>query len=152
MSEMSEGYYSGLLVAYSRDIENKKDSLIKKADKIEILGILINIIITTIILYPAWWLLGRAIPWKDCNPYIWFYSVEFIATVASSNYMAYLSSNKDTKAIRNMALIGGICVRTPLLILCKYINLGLLGLSFLCGIDRIIRTIYLRLYIKKKYE
>lgn len=103
-----------------------------------------------IFMYPTWWLLGRAIPWNECNPYIWFYSLEFIVEVASCNYRAFLSANKDTKAIRNMALIGGICVRIPLTLLIKYFNIGIIGLSFVCSIDRIIRTIYIRLYIKRK--
>ena len=49
-----------------------------------------------------------------------------------------------------MALIGGICIRIPLAFLFKKLRLGLLGLSLLCGIDRIVRLIYLRLYIKIK--
>ena len=49
-----------------------------------------------------------------------------------------------------MALIGGICVRIPLTLLIKYFNIGIIGLSFVCSIDRIIRTIYIRLYIKRK--
>lgn len=68
--------------------------------------------------------------------------------VALSNYRAYLSANKNTKAIRNIALIGGICVRIPLAFLFKKLGFGLLGLSLLCGIDRIVRLIYLRIYIK----
>ena len=100
--------------------------------------------------YPSWCFLARTVPWKDCNPYIWFYSIEFIMEVASSNYRAYLSANKDTKAIRNMALIGGICVRIPLAFLFKKLEFGLLGLSLLCRIDRIVRLIYLRIYIKVK--
>ena len=36
----------------------------------------------------------------------------------------------------------------PFTYLTKYLNWGLLGLSLACGIDRTIRTIYLRIYIK----
>ena len=72
------------------------------------------------------------------------YAIEFIATVAGCNYRAYLSANKNTKAIRMMAFIGGICVRIPLCYLIKKYNIGLIGLSFVCGIDRAVRAIYLR--------
>ena len=82
--------------------------------------------------------------------HIWFYSIEFIMEVASSNYRAYLSANKDTKVIRNVTLIGGICVRIPLTLLFRKLGFGLLGLSLLCGIDRIVRLIYFRIYIKIK--
>lgn len=150
LSEEISGYYSGLLIAYSNDIENKKVDLIKKVDDIEQYGIYFSIIILIIFMYPTWWLLGRAIPWKECNPYIWFYSLEFVAEVASCNYRAFTSANKDTKVIRNMALIGGLFVRIPLALLVKYFNIGLIGLSFVCSIDRIVRTIYIRLYIKEK--
>lgn len=47
-----------------------------------------------------------------------------------------------------MAFIGGICVRVPLCYLIKKYNIGLIGLSFVCGIDRAVRTIYLRFYIR----
>lgn len=148
--EISSGYYAGLLVEYSKDIEAKKENLINKVDKIEFYGIIFSIILDLILLYPSWWLLGRAIPWKDCNPYIWLYSIEFIIVMASCNYQSYLSAHKDTRAIRNMALIGGVGVRLPLTMLIKYTNLGLIGLSLVCSVDRIVRTVYLRLYIKKK--
>lgn len=150
ISEAISGYYSGLLIAYSDDIENKKENIINKVDNIEIYGIGFSFIILILFTYPSWWLLGRAIPWNECNPYIWFYSLEFVAEVASSNYRAFLSANKETKAIRNMALIGGICVRIPLALLIQYFNIGIIGLSFVCAIDRMVRTIYLRLYIKRK--
>ena len=42
----------------------------------------------------------------------------------------------------------GICVRVPLCYLIQKYNIGLIGLAFVCGIDRIVRAIYLRLYIK----
>lgn len=151
ITEMSAGYYSGLLVEYSKDIEVKKENLIKKVDKIEFYGIIFSILLGMILVYPSWWLLGRAIPWKECNPYIWLYSTEFIVVMGTCNYQAYLSAHKDTKAIRNMALIGGVLVRLPLLMVIQYSNLGLIGLSLVCSVDRIVRTIYLRLYIKRKF-
>ena len=114
LSEAISGYYSGLLVDYSNDIEKENKKLLNKVDYIGIYGIFISIILLIFIMYPSWFLLAKAVPWKDCNPYIWFYCIEFIMEVASSNYRAYLSANKDTKAIKNMALIGGICVRIPL--------------------------------------
>ena len=135
----------------SKDIETKKENLINKVDKIGIYGLIFSIILDIILVYPSWWLLGRAVPWRECNPYIWLYSIEFIIVMGTCNYQAYLSANKDTKAIRNMALIGGVCVRLPLLFIIKYTNLGLVGLSLVCSIDRIVRTIYLRLYIRKKF-
>lgn len=148
LSEVINGYYNGLLVEYSRDIENKKKNLLKKVDLIEIYGTLLSAILLIIMMYPSWLLLSNAVSWYECNPYIWFYNIEFIMEVATSNYRAYLSANKDTKAIRNMALIGGICVRLPLALLFKKLNFGLLGLSLVCAIDRSVRLIYLRSYIK----
>ncbi len=59
-----------------------------------------------------------------------------------------MSANKNTKAIRMMAFIGGMCVRVPLCYLIQKYNIGLIGLAFACGIDRIVRAIYLRIYIK----
>ena len=101
-----------------------------------------------IFIYPLWLFLGKNIPWSNCNPYIWIYSIEFIAEVAGCNYRAYLSANKNTKAIRMMAFIGGVCVRIPLCYIIQKYNVGLIELAFVCGIDRTIRAIYLRLYIK----
>lgn len=150
LSEVIGGYYNGLLIDYSNDIENENKGLLKKADSIGVYGTLFSIVFLIVMMYPAWLLLARTVPWKTCNPYIWFYSFEFIMEVASSNYRAYLSANKDTKAIRNMALIGGICVRIPLAFLFRKLGFGLLGLSLLCGIDRIVRLSYLRIYIKVK--
>ena len=149
ITEMSAGYYSGLLVEYSKDIEAKKENLIKKVDKIEFYGIIFSALLGMILVYPSWWLLGRAIPWEGCNPYIWLYSTEFIVVMGTCNYQAYLSAHKDTKAIRNMALIGGVCVRLPLIFIIKYTNSGLIGLSLVCSIDRVVRTLYLRSYIKR---
>lgn len=151
LMEMSTGYYSGLLVDYSKDIENKKEKLLNKVDQLEFYGIIFSLILGIFLVYPSWWLLGRSIPWEECNPYIWLYSIEFIIVMGSCNYQAYLSAHKDTKAIRNMALIGGILVRIPFIVIIKYFNLGLIGLSLACSIDRIVRIIYLRLYIKNKF-
>ncbi len=150
LSEIISGYYSGLIINYSDDIENENKGLLKKVDLIGGYGTLFSIIFLIVMMYPSWLFLARTVPWSDCNPYIWFYSIEFIMEVASSNYRAYLSANKDTKAIRNVALIGGICVRIPLTFLFRKLGFGLLGLSLLCGIDRIVRLIYLRIYIKIK--
>ena len=36
-------------------------------------------------------------------------------------------------------------------IIYKY-NIGIIGLSVVCGIDRIVRALYLRLYIKEKKQ
>lgn len=149
LCEIINGYYSGLVIKYSYDIEEKKENLMKKVDMMQLYGIVFSIIILAISVYPTWWILSSSIPWNECNPYIWFYSLEFIAEVISINYSAYLSANKDTKAIRNMALIGGICVRMPLALIIQYFNIGIIGLSFVCAIDRTIRALYLRLYIQK---
>lgn len=146
--EIIEGYYSGLLVEYSNDIENKKDNLLKKVDSVEWYGNVLAMIFIPIFVYPLWMFLGKNISWESCNPYIWIYLIEFVATVAECNYRAYLSANKDTKAIRMMAFVGGMCVRVPLCYFIKKYNIGLIGLSFVCGIDRIVRAIYLRIYIK----
>lgn len=145
-----KGYYSGLLVDYSHDIENKKKNLLKKVDLIEIYSIFFSAILLIIIIYPSWLLLGRVVPWNECNPYIWFYCIDFIVEVANNNYIAYLSANKDTKAIKITPLIGGICVRLPLALLLGKLNMGLLGLSLVCAVDKIVRLIYLILYIKVK--
>ena len=148
LSEILSGYYAGLLVNYSNDIENKKKGLLRKVDKVGIYGIFMGIVTISILIYPTWFILGRAVPWNDCLPYIWIYQLEFVVIVCSMNYQAYLSANKTTRPITFMALIGGICVRIPFTYLTKYLNWGLLGLSLACGIDRTIRTIYLRIYIK----
>ena len=148
LCEIIEGYYSGLLVEYSNDIENNVPNLLKKADRVEIYGNIFAMLIIPIFIYPFYLFLGRSVSWSSCNPYIWIYAIEFIATVAGCNYRAYLSANKNTKAIRMMAFIGGICVRIPLCYLIKKYNIGLIGLSFVCGIDRAVRAIYLRLYIR----
>lgn len=148
LCEIIEGYYSGLLVQYSNDIDNKTNELLKKVDNVELYGNILSILFIPIFIYPLWLFLGKSIPWSNCNPYIWIYSIEFVAEVAGCNYRAYLSANKNTKAIRMMSFIGGICVRVPLCYLIKKHNIGLIGLAFVCGIDRIVRAIYLRIYIK----
>lgn len=148
LCEIIGGYYSGLLVEYSNNINSKSDYLLKKVDTVELYGNIFAIMFIPIFIYPLWLFLGKNIPWSNCNPYIWIYSIEFIAEVAGCNYRAYLSANKNTKAIRMMAFIGGVCVRIPLCYIIQKYNVGLIGLAFVCGIDRTIRAIYLRLYIK----
>ena len=150
LCEILEGYYSGLLVEYSNDIENKKENLLNKVDNIEIYGIIFATLFIPVFIYPLWFALGKSVPWNECNPYIWLYSIEFIATVAGCNYIAYLSANKNTKSIRMMAFIGGLCVRVPLCYIIYKFNIGIIGLSVVCGIDRTVRALYLRLYIKSK--
>ena len=130
LCEVIEGYYSGLLVQYSNDIENKTNNLLKKVDTVELYGNILAIAFIPIFIYPLWLILGNKISWENCNPYIWIYSIEFIAEVAGCNYRAYLSANKNTKAIRMMAFIGGICVRVPLCYLIQKYNIGLIGLAF----------------------
>lgn len=148
--EIIEGFYSGLLVEYTNDMENKKENLLKKVDTVEVYGIIFAILFIPICIYPLWLILGNAVPWNECNPYIWLYSIDFIAIVAAANYRAYLAANKNTKAIRMMAFIGGICVRLPLCFLISKYRIGIFGLATVCAIDRTIRAIYLRLYIKRK--
>jgi len=150
LCEIIEGFYSGLLVEYSNDIENKKENLLRKVDTIEFYGIIFATLFIPIFIYPLWFALGKSVSWNECTPYIWLYSIEFVATVAGCNYRAYLSANKNTKAIRMMAFIGGLCVRVPLCYIIYKFNIGIIGLSVVCGIDRTIRAIYLRLYIKYK--
>lgn len=130
LCEIIEGYYSGLLVQYSNDIENKTGNFLKKVDTVELYGNILAIAFIPIFIYPLWLILGNKISWENCNPYIWIYSIEFIAEVAGCNYRAYLSANKNTKAIRMMAFIGGICVRVPLCYLIQKYNIGLIGLAF----------------------
>lgn len=152
LCEIIEGYYSGLLVEYSNDIKNRKENLLEKVDSIEIYGIILATLFILLFTYPLWFALGKSVSWSECNPYIWLYSIEFIATVAGCNYRAYLSANKNTKSIRMMAFIGGICVRVPLCYMIYKYNIGIVGLSIVCGIDRAVRAIYLRLYIKAKKQ
>lgn len=150
LDSLSTGYYSGLLINYANDIEKGKKGLLKKADTVEKYSLVLSSILIAILVYPCFLILGGGtISWEECLPFIWFYQIEFVATMSTDNYIAYLSANKDTKAIRRLALIGGLCVRIPLVYLTKFLSLGLLGLSFVCGIDRFVRTIYARLYIKK---
>ena len=51
-----------------------------------------------------------------------------------------------------MAFIGGVYVRIPLCYIIYKYNFGIIGLSMACGIDRIVRATYLKLYIKFKKE
>jgi len=148
LCEIIQGYYSGLLVEYSNDIESKKEYILQKVDTIQIYSILLSTMFIAVFIYPTWFMLGKAISWNECSPYIWLYCTEFIGVLSGYNYQAYLSANKNTKPIRMMAFIGGICVRIPVCYLIKRFNIGLIGLSVACGIDRIVRAIYLRIYIK----
>lgn len=147
--QLTDGYYSGLLVSYAESIENKEKNLLHKVNKVGIYSFLFSIIFAIIVPYPAWFFLGRAVTWSECGIYVYIYVTEFFTYVINNNYLAYLSANKDTKSIRLTSFIGGICVRLPLLYLIKYFNLGLVGLGLVCTVDRVIRTIYLKIYIRK---
>lgn len=147
--QLAEGYYTGLLVSYSDSIENKEANLLSKVNKVTIYSLIFSLILVIIIPYPAWYFLGKSVPWSECSMYIYLYSTEFFTYIINNNYLAYLSANKDTKAIRLTSLIGGICIRIPLLCLIKYFNIGLVGLALVCTIDRLVRTIYLKTYIRK---
>lgn len=146
--QLADGYYSGLLVSYSDSIENKETNLLKKVNKVGIYSLIFSTIFVIIIPYPAWYFLGREVPWNDCGIYIFLYITEFFTYIINNNYLAYLAANKDTKCIRLTSFIGGICIRIPLLYLIKYFNLGLVGIGLVCTVDRIVRTIYLKCYIK----
>ena len=149
--ETSEGLYSGLLVDYVNDLDKKTPNLLKKVDTIDLYCIIFGMISIPFLLYPLWFLLGKSIPWISCNPYIWLYSIEFVATMASCNYRAYLSANKDTKSISMVAFVGGICVRVPICYFIYKYHIGLIGIALACSIDKIVRVIYLRTYIKVKH-
>lgn len=146
--QLTEGYYTGLLVSYADSIENKENNLLEKVKKIGIYSLAFSLIFVIIIPYPAWYFLGRSVTWNECGIYIYIYVTEFFTYVINNNYLAYLSANKDTKAIRLTSFIGGICIRIPLLCLIKYFNIGIVGLGLVCTIDRLVRTIYLKWYIK----
>lgn len=146
--QLAEGYYTGLLVSYADSIENKEKNLLEKVNKITIYSLMFSLIFFIIIPYPAWYFLGNSVPWSKCGIYIYLYSTEFFTYILNNNYLAYLSANKDTKAIRLTSFIGGICTRIPLLCLIKYFNIGLIGLGLVCTVDRLVRTIYLKYYIK----
>lgn len=146
--QLTDGYYTGLLVSYSASIDNKENNLLKKVRKIGIYSLIFSIAFIIIIPYPAWYFLGRSVSWSECGIYIYLYATEFFTYIINNNYLAYLSANKDTKPIRLTSFIGGICVRIPLLCLIKYFNIGLVGLGLVCTIDRMVRTIYLKWYIK----
>lgn len=115
--QLAEGYYTGLLVSYANSIENEENNLLTKVNKITIYSLLFSLIFFIIIPYPAWYFLGRSVPWSECGIYVYLYSTEFFTYILNNNYLAYLSANKDTKAIRLTSFIGGICIRIPLLCL-----------------------------------
>ena len=71
LCEIIEGYYTGLLVQYSNDIENKTDNFLKKVDTIELYGNILAIVFIPIFIYPLWFLLGKNVSWDSCNPYIY---------------------------------------------------------------------------------
>ena len=147
--QLADGYYSGLLVSYSESIENKEKNLLHKVNRVGIYSLLFSIIFAVIVPYPAWFFLGRVVTWNECGIYVYIYITEFFTHVINNNYLAYLSANKDTKSLRLTSFIGGICIRLPLLYLIKYFNLGLIGLGLVCTVDRLVRTIYLKIYIRK---
>lgn len=146
--QLAEGYYTGLLISYANSIENEENNLLTKVNKITIYSLIFSLIFFIIIPYPAWYFLGRSVPWSECGIYVYLYSTEFFTYILNNNYLAYLSANKDTKAIRLTSFIGGICIRIPLLCLIKYFNIGLVSLGLVCTVDRLVRTIYLKSYIK----
>lgn len=146
--QLAEGYYTGLLVSYANSIENKEKDLLAKVNKITVYSLMFSLIFFIIIPYPAWYFLGNSVPWSECGIYVYLYSTEFFTYILNNNYLAYLSANKDTKAIRSTSFIGGICIRIPLTCLIRYFNIGLAGLGIVCTIDRLVRNIYLKYYIK----
>lgn len=146
--QLTDGYYTGLLLSYADSIENKEYNLLEKVKTIGSYSLFFSLAFIIVIPYPAWYFLGRTVPWNQCGIYIYLYATEFFTYIINNNYLAYLSANKDTKAIRLTSVIGGICVRIPLLCLIKYFNIGLVGLGLVCTIDRSIRTVYLKWYIK----
>ena len=148
MLPLAEGYYTGLLVSYADSIEKKEKHLLEKVKKVGIYSLAFSVILVFIVPYPAWYFLGRNVPWSECGIYIYLYLTEIFTYVINNNYLAYLSANKDTSAIRLTSFIGGICIRIPLTCAIKYFNIGLVGLALVCTIDRIVRTIYLKWYIK----
>lgn len=146
--QLTDGYYTGLLVSYADSIENKEKDLLKKVKKLGIYSLTFSLVFVIIIPYPAWYFLGRSVSWNDCGFYIYIYVTEFFTYIINNNYLAYLSANKDTKPIRLTSFIGGICIRIPLLCLIRYFNIGIIGLGLVCTIDRVVRTVYLKWYIK----
>ena len=150
--QLTDGYYTGLLVSYANSIENKEKNLLKKVDKVGIYSIIYSLIFVIVVPYPAWYFLGRSVPWSECGIYVYIYITEFFTYIINNNYLAYLQANKDTKSIRLTSIIGGICVRIPILYLIKRFNIGLVGLGLVCAIDRTVRTIYLKWYIKNNKD
>lgn len=152
LDEICGGYREGLLINYAGDINAKRRGLLKKADTVAKYGTGAALVLVLILTYPLWWLLGRAVPWEECNPYVWFYVMEFVTVILGTNYQAYLQANKFTKPIRKMALIGGVLVRLPLLLLFRWFGFGLLGLSMVCALDRLIRAAYVRISIQRNQK
>lgn len=145
--QLAEGYYTGLLVSYANSIENEENNLLTKVNKITIYSLIFSLIF--LLLFHIQLGIFR----KKCSLermwYICLFIFNWIFTyILNNNYLAYLSANKDTKAIRLTSFIGGICIRIPLLCLIKYFNIGLVGLGLVCTVDRLVRTIYLKSYIK----
>lgn len=69
LSEIISGYYSGLLINYSNDIESENKGLLKKVDLIGGYGTLFSIIFLIVMMYPSWLFLAKIVSWNDCNPY-----------------------------------------------------------------------------------
>ncbi len=146
--QLADGYYTGLLVSYANSIKSKEHHLLEKVKNVGTYSLIFSLIFVAIIPYPAWYFLGRSVPWSECGIYTYLYSTEFFTYIINNNYLAYLAANKDTKALRLTSFIGGICIRIPLLYLIKNLDIGLVGLGLVCTIDRLVRTIYLKWYIK----
>ncbi len=146
--QLADGYYTGLLVSYANSIKRKERHLLEKVKKVGTYSLIFSLIFVSIIPYPAWYFLGRSVPWSECGIYTYLYSTEFFTYIINNNYLAYLAANKDTKALRLTSFIGGICIRIPLLYLIKKLDIGLVGLGLVCTIDRLVRTKYLKWYIK----
>ena len=146
--QLADGYYTGLLVSYANSIKSKEHHLLEKVKNVGTYSLIFSLIFVAIIPYPAWYFLGRSVPWSECGIYTYLYSTEFFTYIINNNYLAYLAANKDTKALRLTSFIGGICIRIPLLYLIKKLDIGLVGLGLVCTIDRLVRTIYLKWYIK----
>lgn len=69
LSEIISGYYSGLFINYSNDIESENKGLLKKVDLIGGYGTLFSIIFLIVMMYPSWLFLAKTVSWNDCNPY-----------------------------------------------------------------------------------
>ncbi len=113
--QLADGYYTGLLISYANSIKSKEHYLLEKVKKVGTYSLIFSLIFVAIIPYPAWYFLGRSVPWSECGIYTYLYSTEFFTYIINNNYLAYLAANKDTKALRLTSFIGGICIRIPLL-------------------------------------